>query len=433
MTDDYRAALSAVTPILVEIVERHVSDELNSAPHLFDAVVQDAMRVLGRSVAEAVVSRLSDAAVKAAKAQGFRIERSPECTLTTVFGEITVRSPYLSGEKGSGGTRPVNELLRVRSGGRSVRLERAMCDFGVDESFEASAQKLNEHYGITLNRTTFLRTVQKHGAEIAATSSVERTKARCQRPVEGPGVPYLVEMDGSSVRTGTLVKVEGGGLTQKRQLERRKRCTEWRDLRLALVRRLSEDEPTFVGCIADFGTVIDDLIAEAIAMGWTPATLTVRLTDGGPGLREALDERFLCGLHILDKFHLIHQLHATATEMFESDKEVKASVAEWIEQVSTGDVAGVRRRMLAHEGRGAARATQLAGYLKRFADAVHYDEFERFGYPIGSGEIESAHKSEVQRRLKLPGTWWTVRGANQLLALRLARTNSRWESYWNAA
>ena len=75
----------------------------------------------------------------------------------------------------------------------------------------------------------------------------------------------------------------------------------------------------------------------------------------------------------------------------------------------------------------------LAGYLNRFADAVNYDELGRLGYPIGSGEIESAHKGAVQQRLKLPGTWWTVDGANGVLALRLLRANGRWDEYWRAA
>jgi hypothetical protein len=31
--------------------------------------------------------------------------------------------------------------------------------------------------------------------------------------------------------------------------------------------------------------------------------------------------------------------------------------------------------------------------------------------PIGSGEIESAHRYIAQKRLKLPGAWWRVERA----------------------
>ena len=52
------------------------------------------------------------------------------------------------------------------------------------------------------------------------------------------------------------------------------------------------------------------------------------------------------------------------------------------------------------------------------------------GLPIGSGEIESAHRYIVQKRLKLPGTWWLAANADHLLALRVNRANSEWNDYW---
>jgi len=52
------------------------------------------------------------------------------------------------------------------------------------------------------------------------------------------------------------------------------------------------------------------------------------------------------------------------------------------------------------------------------------------GLPIGSGEIESAHRYIVQQRLKRPGTWWTPDNVDYMLALRLARANHRWDDYW---
>jgi len=52
--------------------------------------------------------------------------------------------------------------------------------------------------------------------------------------------------------------------------------------------------------------------------------------------------------------------------------------------------------------------------------------------PIGSGKIESSHRYIVQQRLKRPGAWWSISGAEQMLALRLCRANGRWEEYWQS-
>ena len=52
------------------------------------------------------------------------------------------------------------------------------------------------------------------------------------------------------------------------------------------------------------------------------------------------------------------------------------------------------------------------------------------GLPIGSGEIESAHRYVVQQRLKRPRAWWRLEQAEAMLALRLNQVNGHWEEYW---
>jgi len=50
--------------------------------------------------------------------------------------------------------------------------------------------------------------------------------------------------------------------------------------------------------------------------------------------------------------------------------------------------------------------------------------------PIGSGEIESAHRYVIQDRLKIPGAWWKENNAAKMLALKTLRANNEWEDYW---
>ena len=51
-------------------------------------------------------------------------------------------------------------------------------------------------------------------------------------------------------------------------------------------------------------------------------------------------------------------------------------------------------------------------------------------WPIGLGEIESAHRYVIQERLKLSGCWWKLENALAMLALRVLRANGDWNSYW---
>src|SRR5208337_4222334 len=47
-------------------------------------------------------------------------------------------------------------------------------------------------------------------------------------------------------------------------------------------------------------------------------------------------------------------------------------------------------------------------YLSARANQLNYRQALAEGLPIGSGEIESAHRYVAQQRLKRPGAWWRV-------------------------
>ncbi|PKM13433.1 MAG: hypothetical protein CVV13_01590 [Gammaproteobacteria bacterium HGW-Gammaproteobacteria-3] len=46
-------------------------------------------------------------------------------------------------------------------------------------------------------------------------------------------------------------------------------------------------------------------------------------------------------------------------------------------------------------------------YIKNHSHQLDYKTALAQGLPIGSGEIESAHRYVIQQRLKLSGAWWT--------------------------
>ncbi len=50
-------------------------------------------------------------------------------------------------------------------------------------------------------------------------------------------------------------------------------------------------------------------------------------------------------------------------------------------------------------------------YLSARADRLNYRQALAEGLPIGSGEIESAHRYVAQQRLKRPGAWWRIEHA----------------------
>ena len=69
-------------------------------------------------------------------------------------------------------------------------------------------------------------------------------------------------------------------------------------------------------------------------------------------------------------------------------------------------------------------------YIKNRLHQLDYKTAIDNTLPIGSGEIESAHRYVIQKRLKIAGAWWLEENADNMLALRVNRTNNRWDEYW---
>lgn len=71
-----------------------------------------------------------------------------------------------------------------------------------------------------------------------------------------------------------------------------------------------------------------------------------------------------------------------------------------------------------------------ADYFERNAERMRYPKFRRQHLFVGSGVIEAACKTVIGSRLKQSGMFWTVRGANSIVALRTCHLNGRFEDYW---
>jgi len=69
-------------------------------------------------------------------------------------------------------------------------------------------------------------------------------------------------------------------------------------------------------------------------------------------------------------------------------------------------------------------------YLSNRADHLDYAEALKQGLPIGSGEVESGHRSVLRKWLKKPGAWWTRANAETMAQLKTLQANGDWENLW---
>ena len=75
-------------------------------------------------------------------------------------------------------------------------------------------------------------------------------------------------------------------------------------------------------------------------------------------------------------------------------------------------------------------ARREADYFAANAERMRYPAFRRQHLFVGSGVVEAGCKTIIGSRLKRSGMFWTVRGANAIIALRCNRCSGEFENYW---
>lgn len=432
MANDYQIAVEKATEILAPLAHKFVSAQECAAE--IDGDVLELVRDVGKRVIETVLSGSAAQAVAKAVAHGGRVEVRRTILVETVLGTIPVESPVLRKRQGRKSVRPVAVALGIRHAMKTVRLRRAITDFGGNESFARAAERMREHYGFEVGRTSILRVV-KEQARIAD-DFVRRRLGSAQDLYEMPEAErkshpsMLAELDGCEIRTGTYEP--GEGVTPKRGSPKRRRNEAWRDVRMGLVKRDEEATASYVGYMGEYPEICDRLFRLAVSLGLGPQTQVLSVGDGGIGLMEAIKAHLPNVQYIVDYYHMKSHIIETAEEMGKEGKKKDSWILAAMKSLASGRQAQFRKRLRTHKGQGAHRVQNLQKHIKRFADCVHYDRYRELGYPIGSGDVESCHRSIPQRRLKLPGTWWHPDSINPMLSLLIIRPNGWWEDFWAA-
>lgn len=310
---------------------------------------------------------------------------------------------------------------QVRNRCCSQPLQRVITDFGADVAFRQAAKKLQEHYGFTLSVERIRQIVEGH-----AQTMYEVQVLNEDWPSE-PGVPWVVaQTDGGMVPIVTPDPAQAD--------QRRGKTLAWKEAKLCLAHAIGSATPcyggTLQGGVEGAGSALFDCARRA---GFGTNTRAHGVGDGASWIADQIEEKFAQqGQFLVDFYHACDYLSAAAKVCSPEPKlwlnTQKARLkANQHEAVLTALALHVEPDTVADTD-APVRAAQR--YFSNRRHQLDYQGAREQGLPIGSGEIESAHRYVVQQRLKRPGAWWKIEQAEAMLALRLNRVNEQWESYW---
>ncbi len=365
-------------------------------------------------------------------------------TLLTAVGAVTVSRPYFLCPHCHQGQFPADAQLDCVNTEFSPGVRRMQALVGQDASFDHGREQIELLAGLKVTTKSVERVAEAIGADIAHQEQHQIKRAvQLDLPlVVGEPIPILyVQMDGTGV---PVVKKETAGRKGKldglpsHTREVKLGCvftqTTWDEQGFAL---RDPGSTTYTGAIENAEQFGKRLYVEAWQRGWSRADKKVVIGDGAEWIWNIAQEHFPSAIQIVDLFHARQHLGDLARLLHPTDTKrrnawIGLHQKRWLDQGKISQLVASLRALKTTDPELAKKLTNEADYFANNAARMNYPKFRKQHLFIGSGVIEAGCKTVVGHRLKQSGMFWTVTGANSILALRCSHLNGSFEDYWEA-
>jgi len=370
----------------------------------------------------------------------YREQRSKP--VLTAVGPVEVLRPYYLCAHCGVGQFPVDVELDIENTEFSPGVRRMQAMVGQEAPFDHGREQMKVLAGLQVTTKSVERTAEAIGADIAQREQAEIQKAlQLELPVvAGEPIPVLyVQMDGTGVPVVKKETVGRQGKTEGQPAHTREvklGCvftqTTW-DQEGYPIRDL--DSTTYTGAIESAEEFGRRIYAEAYGRGWSRALKRVVIGDGAEWIWNLVALHFSEAIQIVDLYHARQHVWEVARKLYPNDQGkqkawMKIHQKRLLDRGKIKKLVGALRSIKSDNPEVMEKIRTEADYFERNAERMRYPKFRGQHLFVGSGVIEAGCKTVVAFRLKRSGMFWTVRGANAILALRCCHLNGKFEDYW---
>lgn len=365
-------------------------------------------------------------------------------SILTAVGRAKVSRPYYLCPHCHQGQFPADHELDIADTEFSPGVRRMQALVGQDTPFDHGREQLQVLAGLEVTTKSVERVAESIGSDIARREQAEIDRAvQLDLPmVVGEPVPILyIQMDGTGV---PMVNKETAGRKGKldglpaRTREAKLGCvftqTKWDEEGFAL---RDPDSTTYVGAIENAEQFGKRLYLEAWKRGWSRAAKKVVIGDGAEWIWNLAKDHFPRAIQIVDLFHARQHLWDLARLLYPTDTQrrnawIGLHQKRWLDKGKIAKLLASLQSIRTPDVDLAKKIRNEIDYFVTNAARMKYPNFRKQHLFVGSGVIEAGCKSVIGQRLKQSGMFWTVHGANGILALRCQHLNGRFEDYWEA-
>jgi hypothetical protein len=362
----------------------------------------------------------------------------------TAVGTAEVSRPYYWCPDCGAGQFPADRELDIENTEFSPGVRRMQALVGQAAPFDHGRAQMKVLADLEVTAKSVERTAEAVGSDIARREQAEIKQAlQLDLPVvAGEPIPILyVQMEGTGI---PVVKKETGG----RQGKIEGQPAHTREVKLGCVFTQTTwdkkgypirdpDSTTYTGAIETAEAFGRRLYVEACKQGWGRALLRVVMGDGAEWIWNLAALHFPGAILIVDLYHARQHLWEVARRLYPNDEGkrkgwMKFHQKRLLDKGKIEKLVGALRSLKAPNPEVVEKLPTEADYFERNAERMRYPKFRRQHLFVGSGVIEAGCKTVVASRLKRSGTFWTVRGANAILALRCCHLSGRLEDHWES-
>jgi len=371
--------------------------------------------------------------------------RELRCKLVlTAVGQVQVSRPYYLCPHCHAGQFPADIELDIQATEFSPGVRRMLAVVGQEAPFEHGRQQMKLLADLELTTKAVERTAEAIGDDIAQgeQEQIQRAMQLDLPVIVGEPIPILyIQMDGTGI---PVVKKETVG----RQGKTEGRPAHTREVKFGCVFTQARwdqegypirdpDSTTYTGAIENAEEFGKRIYLEAWNRGWNRAEKKVVIGDGAEWIWNLAHLHFPGAMQIVDLYHARQHLWDVARQLHPNDE---ANQKAWmkVHQKRLLDKGKIEKLVLSLRSIDSTSPDVLekirieADYFEKNAARMRYPKFRRQHLFVGSGVIEAGCKTVIGSRLKQSGMFWTVRGANAIIALRCCQLNGRFEDYWES-
>lgn len=232
----------------------------------------------------------------------------------------------------------------------------------------------------------------------------------------------IIEMDGEMIPTVSF----GSG-----EDKRKSRKVAWEELRIGIAQNMGESEWKYAASFQSVDQLGERLRMVMQCLGFKEKTRVHCVGDGALWIMEQGEKIAGPNLsYLIDLFHLCEYFSAAFDGLRLEPKKQMLELKEWIKKGKIQQVLNLleKEQEIAPDHEGLEACLR---YMKNREGQFDYAGAIAKDLPIGSGKVESTHRSLIQKRLKIPGAWWKRENADAMANLRTLRANGGWELLWN--